>query len=66
MRDAKESSKMNCNKYIYAMMLTEISARSFPCSEISQGWRIRVRSSECFFEGLWVFYSEKSVTLQYE
>ena len=27
MRDAKESSKMNSNKYIYAMMLTEISAR---------------------------------------
>ena len=27
MRDANESSKMNSNKYIYAMMLTEISAR---------------------------------------
>ena len=39
MRDANESSKMNSNKYIYAMMLMGISARSFPCSEISQGWR---------------------------
>ena len=39
MRDANESSKMNSNKNIYAMMLTEISARSFPCSEISLGWR---------------------------
>ena len=27
MREANESSKMNSNKYIYAMMLTEISAR---------------------------------------
>ena len=28
MRDANESSKMNSNKNIYAMMLKEISARS--------------------------------------
>ena len=66
MRDAKESSKMNSNKYIYAMMLTEISARPSLAQKYRWDGGIRVRSSECFFEGLWVFYTEKVLTLQYE